>query len=436
MLIAVALLLLLSLRIRFGVPKSERRAIVTLLVAIAGLYIGLLCLYQLELIYAGRELGIYGSDAALYYDYARGFLAGNYALADFRTLNGWGFVIWDAAVVATTPKDLGVVMIKVVNILLLLNALVLLYRRFDRIPPRKRILMVAVVAISGGIAYTVIRNLKETLLLWLIMEYLVRLQDERRSVFSVCVLCGLAIVCGTLRPFIYVPMALIPFIQWMWTTHQVPRHASFARRFTLGIVGIVIVLMLMSRGPFQRAVEYAVAVLRQEPSEHTLYFRDDPWIIRVDRGGTIELLLSSAMIGIPRYVVLPVPLQLLRVGIINGFGGSDSYYEGAIAFLLKFGQSLLWWLLMGFGLVEIRRLFSVSYVDLKIIALWEIVTRGIKLLGAVDVRSKMLMYAFISPLLVYYWRPSNGRTRLLYALALFAMTALQAVYIGIAGVGE
>jgi len=135
-------------------------------------YLILLIVFQCDLKINDYPDGVFGSDAAYYYKQSINLLESSDLMKDVISINNQnGYTCWSALILATSfSRD--VVWIKLCNILLFMHILLSLYIILKKanFPEKYCYLALLLIAGNGAIAWTVIRNLKDILIVFLIIE--------------------------------------------------------------------------------------------------------------------------------------------------------------------------------------------------------------------------------------------------------------------------
>ena len=396
MVILAALILLLFLNTR-GLPRFWRYG---LIVPLVGYYLLWLVMLQIDLSYFSPD-GTYGCDARYYWQAMCAVVRGSAAPSEYA---GRLYVWWGAFILRTAPTE-SVIWIKLGNVLLMANVLTMLAKMVTKrltaagqpfeVLHTSMVLLVAGFA-NGIVVWMVIRNLKETLLLFVLMSYVYAVDSilARRSrrnaaaVLSILAITLLAYFClnnlrtiGGWMALAYLPARLL---------FGSPSYNLYRKRKAVSAVAI---LMAVGLAVAFFSIQRNVRMLN---AQRILYhgalaerFLEDPLL-------TSQPALYPVRFA--RFLLGPGPLRSLRQ-ILQHDVFEVSTAIGDILILLG---SVQWWVTLGFWGIALARYpkrtwkKTARFADLVVLAAMLIAAYSYVYGGTGDTRHRALVYIVLS----------------------------------------
>lgn len=390
MIIVAILFIWLIIRLSQAIKsQKEKNALILRFFIIFLIITGALVILQYELDLKGFTDGTYGSDANVYYQKSLDLANGKILFPSIRFSDKPGYYIWGALIELTSFYK-SVIWIKICNLLIFLHLLLSIYLilRKNKISARTALLAISVISICGILVWTTIRNLKDILLAFLIIESILVWEnyfESKRDLFQkikLLVYLGIILlILSSLRAFfIFVVLAIS-----VYYILKFPRSRLLKIAFLLIVIFVGILVFVKFYPPVVLVHEYKISteyVLQRESSAIANFIK--------------QLSPSKRLLfGTIRYIILPVPFKYLKTLIADQ--STKSYFTGFSDNFWKLESSFLWWLLLPFIILGI---FTKKYWKNRAITalgIWtflSLLVYGFMLVGGVDCRQKIPLYIF------------------------------------------
>ena len=352
MIIAFILFVWLILRLHHLSFDSREKKRVVISMTIISLIVAIsLILFQGELylkgFYNAPYNGTYGSDATVYYETALNILRGRIPISLILREHAGGYYLWDALIEWSSPW-VSILWIKLCNILIFIHLLFSIYLilRKNSVSLNNSLLIVTLIAINGGLMWTAIRNLKDILLCFLIVEGILEWENflNKRKSFTtvlklIVLLTMISFAVKTLRTFaVFIILMISIYYSW-----KIPKYRVKKFMLVSGIVLIGLVLVLYLYPPqvvmheYKIDTQYVLANMQAKSYVYMPFIKENNAFMRIGMGGfTI--------------IFFPVPFRYIR--LLN-FNSSSTIFMGFSDNFWKLECSLLWWLLLPFFIMGI-----------------------------------------------------------------------------------
>lgn len=360
---------------------SKKIFIILLIVSATASILALLFL-QLEIYEHNGKEGTIGTDAYGYFSKARDLASSedNVMSTIKRILasrsESTGYVLISYLTFLTTPARLRVAeMLKIVNILVMLNALLLIYRYVLRtvqqdsfLSERTATMSLFLISLNGAMILTSIRVFKDMFLLLFVFAFFDSLSDYRitRAKLLFARIVFYALVCELFRPFLsgVLFLSLIIDLFAMNRIKELRTPSSRSRSFLMVMVLLVVVLgasLLVSQivPPINSFVEARVGASQR------FYRGEDPGALRSSYYAmTGRNIAIRTALGFTRFVILPDAFR----SIFLRPSYDVSWYVGNIGNILE----ILWQLLFipTFSALLLIILMNRSYLLLAFLSLF------------------------------------------------------------------
>lgn len=369
----VLILLVLQLFVMLKISSFERRLVLITFIALIW-NVGFLTLLHLELALSGTDT--YGSDESIYYS----------SMLEATTIEKWFSFVRDdynftyvlfGTLILKTSWFPSVFLIRFGNVLLLINTLVVVYffiRRFLSVHSNSAYWVILFIGINGMITWTAVRNLKDTLFLYVLVILLYLLFDMwYKKKFNIWRITVMALACYVLTDirqwFIYL---LISLIVVLLTVGLIKK-----KRYLLSVIICVSIFILTIS-----FAQQGLNILIMYTKSYSGIFGDDQMTQFVG-GNILSLPLSMA-----RFILGPGP--------IRGLFGSESFmYYTTTGNILITAGSLVWWFVLPLFLLSLLSWKHLKrHYALLLIIIFYWATYSYAYAGSGDTRLRAVLYVF------------------------------------------
>lgn len=396
MLVIAAIAFAILAFVKTAIPSGERTRLVGCLFVILAWYAVWLPIVQLELD-ATRGKGTYGSDA----DYYAGEMANTCAspspIQTARQASSHGYVLFGAAVLATSPGQ-SIIWVKVANVLALMLCLCLMYwlMRSTDIRPAHCRLFVMLLGLNGIVTWMVLRNLKDTL-------FVTGAFAEVALLFH--------LICRPGR-FVWIRLLLSLFITLLFG-YLLTTIRPWGMFFSLSVM-----LSALLTAFSQKCVKWTHVGVLTVVTALSLFSAQD-WLVasasRYMRGRAKNLDAAVLPLESPSATQLVVPPArfLTGPGFVRAMVGHDAFVvTTSVGNLLVGLGSLMWWGLLPLWIMGWVRPPSSLLRDSQIIgpALCLLLVYSYLYGGTVDTRTRAVFYLLSTPWIARYAEELSRRS--------------------------
>lgn len=386
----------------YTLPKKHFKRLIIVLAIVSLWSIVWLGVLQTELQAGGMTTGTYGSDADYYYQgMQEAFYSDNPAAAISNYFNGF-YIKYGVLVLKTSPC-FGILWVKLANILLLIMSLgfayVILWR--TGVPLKIASLIVLLAGLNGIVTWMSIRNLKDTLFLFLMLfDCLIavtayyRLKGKKIILYLLYlslltfISWVLAGVFGDLRQWAFVIPWLI--LAGLIATILLDNKTIYQYRFLLGGIAIGLALVFV-----QAYLGHQIINFGYYASENGL-----------GNAKGINLILGLG-VGLLRFFVGPGPIRAIMgndVFLVTNHTGN----------ILIFLGSLMWWGTLPLLAIRFKEIVKMFFHELIVILplLLYIAIYVYVYQGSVETRFRAVLYVMcllVLGLTYVYPKPGNQR---------------------------
>jgi len=389
---SLLLLILFVFIAKIAKSKADKKHMLLVFLVTATWLFGWLFVLQTELNFDGT----YGSDARYYFMSMKEAVSSSNSLETAMEFLAPGYVLFGTLILLTSPDD-SVVWVKIGNILLFLLCLSIIFKiNIDRGAPKKlSIYSLLLIGLNGTITWMVLRNLKETMFLFLILLQILFLNSTinrffkkfRYTYFWIAFFFG-TIICSyflqLLRPYgslfaIILSIATLFKLAFEVKKNNMRKKFKFAIRasYMILIVGSISAIVLYGDWWWNYFLAYTDLYGMGSPLNNLIAF---------------PLKLGNFMLG-PGPVRTAFQLFEEDIFVASAFTGD----------ILIFFGSILWWIVLGYIIVLLIR--SLSYdmlgktfdilIPIVLIAFLYSITYG----GSSDTRQKAMVYVLLQSII-------------------------------------
>jgi len=394
MLILLFILLLIFLFIRKFIASEERTRVIFVLLLIFIWCVAWLSLVQAELFYT-RGTGTYGSDADYYYaEMLRAYESGEPFQVASKAMSK-GYVIFGTLILLASPFP-SVIWIKLANILLFIFCLLLIYwlMRKRNIREKYSLLFVGFLGFNGIINWMVLRNLKDTLFIFLsflgiltiyYLFYSKKPTPWKNIIFSLLVISLFGYMLSTVRPwgmFFSLAILISIIIGAFFEGYIQKKHLIIF--FLLGVILL---------GCFYNLLLHYFNIYRSYASLHQ------------------EFLLASGRIPFTIQILLAPLRFLVGPGFVRALQGSEVFVvTTSVGNFLIFIGSLMWWILLPLLIMAIIRSPRKLLKNFALLgpALCFLLVYSYAYAGTADTRTRAVFYLLSIPLVASYIEEVSG----------------------------
>jgi len=390
MIIVAILFIWLIIRLtRATKNQKEKNALILRFFIIFLIITGALILFQYELNIKGFTDRTYGSDAAFYYQKSLDLVNGITPLSSIRLSDKPGYYIWGALIELSSFYK-SVIWIKICNLLIFLHLLLSIYLilRKNKISARTALLAISIISICGILVWTTIRNLKDILIAFLMIESILVWEnyfESKRDIFQkikLLIYLGIIfLILSTLRAFFIFAILAISIYYIL----KFLKSRLLKITFTLIVIFVSILVAAKFYSPVVLVHEYKISteyVLQRESSTTANFIKQISPPIRL-------------LFGAIRYVILPVPFKYLKT--LTADQSAKSYFTGFSDNFWKLESSFLWWLLLPFTILGTFNRKYWKNRAITALGIWtflSLLVYGFMFVGVVDCRQKIPLYIF------------------------------------------
>jgi len=379
MVILLFLIFIILFRIKKVSNSKDKKYLVIIL--LSGLFINILALFFLQIQTSKVLKYTVGSDSFYYYNTAL-FLLKNpeYLLKFFNKFAG-GYIIFCYFILKTSFFH-SPVLIKIANLLLFSNIIVLLYSFLNYIKLSKKNIWLALILISinGSIIWTNIRILKDILFVYLAFEviYSFIICIEKYKYVNLVKIIFILYWISHIRPYSQY-LLLIIIIYMFFMKYLTKKNKTFKIAFYILLFFLLIVLITIQANYFQIIIKQELyysnitAMIGAESvKSKVISFFNKPLYIRVP-------------LGIIRFVLLPTPVGILQM--------QETYF---IHKMLILSSSTIWFMI--FFYIFLYFLFYYNAKNTKwlkpliFFSLAIILSYSFLYMGSAEARTRISMY--------------------------------------------
>lgn len=363
-----------------------------------------LCILHFELLQNG--LNTYGSDETVYYNsMLTGYSSENWFSLIRKDFN-FSYILYGTLILKTSFIQ-SVFLIRLCNVFLLINTFLLMYRIFTyvlEIKSKKMNIIIMTMFLNGIVTWTAIRNLKDTLFIYMLMILLYYILNFlKMKKISLLGLISIAIsyfVLQDIRQWFFYLILIIGFIVLFFNLIEKKRYVILS----IYSIGAISILLYSLRKGFSTLLLYTVTY-----SDFQTNVLGGDAITGLVRGGVLSLPISMG-----RFILGPGPIRALF--------GSDSFVNYTVTGnILIFIGGFLWWIFLPLFIISLTSIKHArkNYILLTVIlAYWGLYSYAYS--GSGDTRLRAVLYIlallYTIPFLEEYW---NKKYAYLYIILLF-----------------
>jgi hypothetical protein len=403
LLVLIILTAVLFFGLFYILPRKHFKSLLWNLIIIGIWSVTWLLLFQYELILTGSTTGTYGSDATYYYEAMHaGYFSNNPSQVISAYYNQ--LYIWFGIILLKTSPFFSIIWVKLGNIVLLLYIISMIYLVLYRAGvPRRIITFVCLFAgLNGIVTWMCIRNLKDTLFLFLLVgncflatNYYFSFKKWKRNkkIIYLFILLAISAVLPTILRDIRQWAYIIPWLILICLLLKILMdNKSFKRLFPILGIGAVFLLPII--------------VPAMIGTDVIINFKS--YASTIGLGARTGLsLVSGIFVGFLRFIIGPGPFRAMM--------GNDIFLVTTnIGNMLIFLGSLMWWLVLPLMVLRMRELFGITIKEIIIVApfLLYVFIYIYVYQGSVETRFRAVLY-IISMLLwgltYAYYKPLKHR---------------------------
>jgi hypothetical protein len=407
--------------VKIAVASEERTRLTCCLLVVLAWHGVWLPIVQLELD-AARGKSTYGSDADYYAEEMAKTCASRAPIETAKGANSYGFVLFGAAVLTTSPGH-SIIWVKLANISALILCLCLIYwlMRNNDIKPTYCRFFVLLLGLNGIVTWMVLRNLKDTLFVTgafvqITLLFYLLCRSRRflwtRLLLSLLITALSGYLLTTIRPW-GTFFSLTVMVSVLLTALS----QEYVRWIHVCVLLVASVLALFA------AQDWLVA-------STTRYMRGREK--NIERGGL-------PMTGPPVARVVAPPVRFLTgPGFVRAMAGHDAFVvTTSVGNVLVGLGALMWWALLPLWIMGWARPPSYLLRDAAIIipALSLLLVYSYLYGGTVDTRTRAVFYLLSTPWIARYAEELSGRSfvvqgnrRIIYLSLVMATFVLGVAY--------
>lgn len=403
MLIVIILIALLPIWLSVALPRRQLNSLLKILLITSLWTFIWLVLLQYELQIGGSTTGTYGSDATYYYNAMyKGYYSGNPSQAISAYYNQ--LYIWFGIILLKASPFFSVVWVKIGNIALLLYVISIMYVMLYRAGVSDKVtnFVCLFAGINGIVTWMCIRNLKDTLFLFLFIfncfianSCYTRYKIKKNMnifayfIFFLIITIGLSVCFKDIRHWAYI-------IPWLILISLLVRILVDNKNFNYIIPGVCIVVVAFFSILIPNVIGYDLIEAFQA------------YASKIGLGGSSGFnLLKGLVVGFMRFIIGPGPIRAIM--------GNDVFLVTTnIGNTLIFLGALTWWLAIPLLILRIKELILILPKGIVIFApfLAYVFIYVYSYQGSVETRFRALLY-IISMLLwgltYAYYQPEAGK---------------------------
>jgi len=288
-----------------------------------------------------------------------------------------------------------VFMIRLCNVLLLINSMVICYKvlkKFFNTNPKHLYYCMWFIGLNGIITWTAIRNLKDVMFLFLLVSLIYYLLDffmnRKWSIFRIVLMVGICYVLQDIRQwFLYLFAGMIV----IGIGGVLLKKRKYFLAISLAAVSVILLLSFYSRG-LSTMLLYRVAY---SETQSTVLGGDA--ITGLINGGLLSLPMSMA-----RFILGPGP--------IRGLFGSEAFLTYTqTGNVLIFLGGMAWWIFLPLFIMSLFSIkhFKQRYMILAVL-LFYWATYSFAYAGSGDTRLRVILYVLCAmytiPYISDYWK--------------------------------
>lgn len=419
----ILLLLLLILVKRLTKFKGSEFINIAVLLSFTTLFYLLLSfLLQIELLEYGK-LGTTGSDSFTYFSKAINLLKHpEMFFEEFKVFAG-GYTIF-CYLILKTSFFISPVLLVYANILLFLNIIIQLYilMNISGVSNRVKYLSLFLIILNGHIIWTVITVLKDTLLLFLVIEiFLIINSSQKVKLYKWLLIVAIITYLQFVRP--YIGLILIPIILYSLFIKEGILILERIKRYRKKIIFISITVFLILFILFIINHEIVVAYFNSFLQQGEAAARNSLKSYGSEAEYLFDLpLFVKVILGYGRIILLPFPLKVL-------IAPNDFILYRILAFI----GSSIWWLIIWYAFIsvafyrrKVNRDMSI-FKPLLVYTFFILTTYVFLYSGTASSRLRMPLYIFATIFAVnsfFNLKPNNTILLLTFSVIFFILVNL------------